>query len=48
MLNRHEGLEAVRAWSGRSRASLLVDPSALGRLRWVLLATPGLHAPAWV
>jgi SAM-dependent MidA family methyltransferase len=48
LLNRREGLEAVRAWSGRSRASLLVDPSALGRLRWVLLATPGLHAPAWM
>jgi SAM-dependent MidA family methyltransferase len=48
LLNRHEGLEAVRAWSGRSRASLLVDPSALGRLRWLLLATPGLHAPSWI
>jgi NADH dehydrogenase [ubiquinone] 1 alpha subcomplex assembly factor 7 len=48
LLNRREGLEAVRAWSGRSRASLLVDPSALGRLRWLLLATPGLHAPSWV
>jgi NADH dehydrogenase [ubiquinone] 1 alpha subcomplex assembly factor 7 len=48
LLNRREGLDAVRAWSGRSRASLLVDPSALGRLRWLLLATPGLHAPSWV
>ena len=45
LLNRHEGLDAVRAWSGRSRASLLVDPSALGRLRWLLLATPGLTPP---
>ena len=48
LLNRREGIEAVRAWSGRSRASLLVDPSALGRLRWLLLATPGLTAPTWV
>lgn len=48
LLDRREGLEAVRAWSGRSRASLLVDPSALGRLRWLLLATPGLTAPSWV
>jgi len=48
LLNRSEGLDAVRAWSGRSRASLLVDPSALGRLRWLLLATPGLQGPSWV
>lgn len=48
LLNRREGLDAVRTWSGRSRATLLVDPSALGRLRWLLLATPGLHAPSWV
>ena len=34
------GLEAVRTWSARSRASLLVDPAALGRMRWLLLATP--------
>jgi NADH dehydrogenase [ubiquinone] 1 alpha subcomplex assembly factor 7 len=48
LLNRREGLDAVRAWSGRSGASLLVDPSALGRLRWLLLATPGLRAPSWM
>jgi len=48
LLNRSEGLDAVRTWSGRSRASLLVDPSALGRLRWLLLATPGLQGPSWV
>jgi NADH dehydrogenase [ubiquinone] 1 alpha subcomplex assembly factor 7 len=48
LLHRREGLDAVRAWSGRSRATLLVDPSALGRLRWLLLATPGLPAPTWV
>ena len=40
--------EAVRAWSARSRATLLVDPAALGRFRWLLLATPGLPAPAWL
>jgi NADH dehydrogenase [ubiquinone] 1 alpha subcomplex assembly factor 7 len=48
LLDRREGLGAVRTWSGRSRATLLVDPSALGRLRWLLLATPGLHAPSWI
>ena len=42
------GLEAVRTWSGRSRATLLIDPAALGRLRWVVLATPGLPPPAWL
>jgi SAM-dependent MidA family methyltransferase len=47
-LDAREGLEAVRTWSGRSRATLLVDPSALGRLRWLLLATPGLPAPDWL
>jgi NADH dehydrogenase [ubiquinone] 1 alpha subcomplex assembly factor 7 len=48
LLSRREGVDAVRAWSGRSRATLLVDPSALGRLRWLLLATPGLDAPSWI
>ncbi len=47
-LDARAGLDAVRTWSGRSRATLLVDPSALGRLRWLLLATPGLPAPAWL
>ncbi|HXF37914.1 MAG TPA: SAM-dependent methyltransferase [Actinomycetota bacterium] len=42
------GTEAVRAWGGRSRATLLADPAALGRLRWLLLATPGLPAPPWL
>ena len=47
-LDERRGLEAVRTWSGRSRATLLVDPAALGRLRWLLLATPGQPAPAWM
>ena len=47
-IDAREGLDAVRTWSGRSRATLLVDPSALGRLRWLLLATPGLPAPTWL
>jgi SAM-dependent MidA family methyltransferase len=42
------GLDAVRTWSGRSRATLLVDPAALGRMRWLLLATEGLPSPAWL
>lgn len=48
LLAERRGLDAVRAWEGRSRASLLVDPAALGRLRWLVLATPGLPRPAWL
>ena len=48
LLEDRQGLEAVRTWSGRSRATLLVDPSALGRLRWLLLASPGLPPPHWL
>lgn len=48
LLNEREGIEAVRTWSGRSRATLLVDPSALGRLRWLPLASPGLPSPPWL
>jgi SAM-dependent MidA family methyltransferase len=47
-LAERDGLEAVRTWSGRSRATLLIDPSALGRLRWLLLASPGLPSPSWL
>jgi len=42
------GTEAVRTWSGRSQASLLIDPGGLGRLRWMLLASPGLASPPWL
>jgi SAM-dependent MidA family methyltransferase len=48
LLSERKGTLAVRAWSGRSRASLLVDPGALGRLRWLALATPGLGEPSWL
>ena len=48
LLEARVGLEAVRVWSGRSRASILIDPAALGRLRWLVLATPGLPAPGWL
>lgn len=48
LLDERTGLEAVRTWSGRSRATLLVDPAALGRFRWLVLATPGLPAPDWL
>ncbi len=48
LLDAREGLEAVRTWSGRSRATLLVDPSALGRLRWLVLAAPDLPRPDWL
>ena len=48
MLAEGRGLDAVRSWESRSRASLLVDPAALGRLRWLLLATPELPRPRWL
>lgn len=48
LLASRAGSEAVRTWSGRSRATLLVDPTALGRLRWMVLATPGVPAPSWI
>jgi SAM-dependent MidA family methyltransferase len=48
LLADRDGLEAVRTWSGRSRATLLIDQSALGRLRWLLLASPGLPSPSWL
>jgi NADH dehydrogenase [ubiquinone] 1 alpha subcomplex assembly factor 7 len=47
-LEASRGVEAVRTWSGRSRATLLVDPAALGRMRWLLLATEGMPAPSFV
>lgn len=47
-LEANRGVEAVRTWSGRSRATLLVDPAALGRMRWLLLATEGLPAPSFI
>ncbi len=42
------GANAARVWESRSRASLLVDPTGLGRLNWLLLATEGLPTPAWM
>lgn len=47
-LDERDGLGAVRTWAGKSRATLLADPGGLGRFRWLLLATPGLPAPAWI
>jgi SAM-dependent MidA family methyltransferase len=48
LLDASEGTEAVRAWSGRSRATLLADPVGLGRFRWLVLATPGVPHPTWL
>jgi NADH dehydrogenase [ubiquinone] 1 alpha subcomplex assembly factor 7 len=47
-LREGRGLEAVRTWSARSRARMLVDPGALGRLRWLVVASPGLPVPGWL
>jgi len=48
LLTGGQGLEAVRTWSARSLAMMLVDPGALGRMRWLVLATPGLPEPDWL
>ena len=42
------GAEAVGVWQARSRAGLLADPSGLGGLWWLALATEGLPAPGWL
>jgi hypothetical protein len=47
-LNAGKGSEATRTWQGRHRARMLVDPSGLGRLRWLVLATPDLPEPGWM
>jgi SAM-dependent MidA family methyltransferase len=47
LLRDRAGLEAARAWSGRGRATLLIDPAALGRLRWLVLARD-VPAPDWM
>jgi NADH dehydrogenase [ubiquinone] 1 alpha subcomplex assembly factor 7 len=48
LLSAGRGSEAASAWDGRNRASLLTDRAALGRLRWLLLATPSLSEPDWL
>jgi NADH dehydrogenase [ubiquinone] 1 alpha subcomplex assembly factor 7 len=48
LLDDRDGLQAARVWGARSRATLLVDPAALGRFRWLLLASPGLPRPPWL
>jgi NADH dehydrogenase [ubiquinone] 1 alpha subcomplex assembly factor 7 len=48
MLDASRGIEAVRAWGSRSRARSLTDPTGLGRLRWLVLATAGMPEPPWL
>lgn len=48
LLRTGRGAGAVSAWGGRSRASLLVDPAALGRFRWFVVTTPGVPEPSWM
>jgi SAM-dependent MidA family methyltransferase len=48
LLAAERGAEAVRAWGGRSRASLLVDPAGLGSLLWLVLSTAELDEPGWL
>lgn len=47
LLARRSG-EATRVWDSRNRASLLVDPAGLGRLRWMVIAKGPLPAPRWL
>jgi SAM-dependent MidA family methyltransferase len=48
LLDQRKGIEAIRAWSGKSRATLLVDPAGLGRLRWLLLGSGDVPAPSFI
>ncbi len=48
LLNEGKGMDAVQRWAGRSRASILVSPEQLGRLRWLVLASPGLPRPSFM
>ena len=48
MLDERSGREAVASWSERHRASLLVDPAGLGRLRWAALGAGGVPWPGWL
>jgi NADH dehydrogenase [ubiquinone] 1 alpha subcomplex assembly factor 7 len=48
LLNDGRGMEAVQRWAGRSRASVLVAPDQLGRLRWFGLAATGLPRPSFL
>lgn len=48
LLNTGRGADAVRAWGGRSRATMLADPAGLGRFRWFVVTTPGVAEPDWM
>jgi SAM-dependent MidA family methyltransferase len=48
LMDERDGAGAVRVWSGRNQAMMLVDPAALGRHRWLLLATTALAAPSFM
>ncbi len=48
LLDERRGVEAVRTWSGRLGAAFLVDPAGLGRMRWIVLASPRLPMAAWM
>ena len=48
LLNTGRGGDAVRAWGGRSRAVMLVDPAGLGRFRWFVAANADIAEPSWL
>ena len=43
-----DGLAALRIWEGRRLAAMLVEPARMGDFRWLVLATRGISAPAWL
>ena len=48
LLRTGRGADAVRAWGGRSRATMLADPTGLGRFRWFVVTTPEVAEPDWL
>jgi SAM-dependent MidA family methyltransferase len=48
LLNTGRGGDAVRAWGGRSRAVMLIDPAGLGRFRWFVAANTDITEPPWL
>ncbi len=48
LLNTGRGGDAVRAWGGRSRAVMLIDPAGLGRFRWFVAANTDIAEPSWL
>jgi SAM-dependent MidA family methyltransferase len=48
LLRRAHGREAVRTWSERNAARVLVDPLGLGSLMWLAVRTEDVPWPPWL